>query len=89
MLTVTAVLAAFPLLSAAALIEVYVSPKAFRALNCIGEREGFRAGGDCGAEPEPCPKLSPVEFERRFHLHLSHSEIVEARRACSKPRTGH
>ena len=88
-LTVIAVLAALPLLSAAALIEVYVSPKAFRALTCIGEREGFRGGGDCGTEPKNCPKLSPAEFERRFHLHLSRAEIADARRGCSTSRAPH
>jgi uncharacterized membrane protein SpoIIM required for sporulation len=44
-LTAAAVLAAVPLLAAAALIEAFVSPKVFRAVTCIGEREGFRGGG--------------------------------------------
>jgi hypothetical protein len=81
-LTVAAVLAALPLLATAALIETYVSPKVFRALNCIGASEGFRAGGDCGAEPRNCPRLSPAEFERRYHLHLSQAEIAGARGRC-------
>jgi hypothetical protein len=46
--TVTAVLAALPLLVTAALLEVYVSPKAFRALTCIGASEGFRREGTAG-----------------------------------------
>ena len=80
--TAAAVLAALPLLAAAALIEVYVSPKAFRAVACIGEREGFRGGGDCGAQAHACPQLSPGEFERRFHIRLGHAEIASARRGC-------
>lgn len=80
--TVAAVLAALPLLATAALLEVYVSPKAFRALTCIGVSEGFRGGGDCGPEPRECPRLSPAEFETRYHVHVSPSEIAGARRHC-------
>ncbi len=82
-LTVVAALAALPLLATAALIEVYVSPRVFRALSCIGESEGFRGGGgDCGPEPRECPRLSSAEFEKRYHIHLSQAEIVDARRHC-------
>ena len=81
--TVAAVLAALPLLASAALIEVYVSPKVFRAVTCIGEREGFRGGGDCGEETQECPRLSPAAFDERFHIHLSPAEIAGARRGCS------
>jgi uncharacterized membrane protein SpoIIM required for sporulation len=81
--TAVAVLAALLLLAAAALIEVYVSPKAFRALTCIVESEKFRGGGgDCGPEPQECPKLSRTEFERRYHIHLTQAEIA-ADRHCS------
>jgi len=80
--TVAAVLAALPLLATAALLEVYVSPKVFRALSCIGPSEGFRGGGDCGPEPQECPRLGPAEFENRFHIHLSQPEIAGARRHC-------
>jgi hypothetical protein len=82
-LTVAAVLAALPLLATAALIEVYVSPRVFRALTCIGVSEGFRGGGgDCGSEVKKCPRLSPVEFEKRYHIHLSPAEITGARTHC-------
>ena len=82
-LTVVAALAALPLLAGAALIEVYISPKAFRALTCIVESERFRGGGgDCGPEPRECPKLSPAEFERRYHIHLTGAEIAGDRRNC-------
>lgn len=81
-LAVAAVLAALPLLAAAALIEVYVSPKAFRALTCIGASDGFRGGGDCGPEPHECPRLSAAEFEERYHIHLSQAERAGARGRC-------
>jgi uncharacterized membrane protein SpoIIM required for sporulation len=81
--TAAAVLAALPLLATAALMEVYVSPKVFRALTCIGESEGFRRGGDCRPEPRECPKLSPAEFEKRYHIHLSQAEVSSAREHCS------
>lgn len=82
-LTVVAVLAALPLLATAALIEVYVSPKVFRVMTCIGEREGFRGGGHCRPELQECPKLSFAEFENRYHVHLSRAEVVGAREHCS------
>ena len=80
--TAAAVVAALPLLATAALIEVYVSPKVFRTLTCIGASEGFRAGGDCAAEPRECSRLSPAEFEKRYHIHLSQAEIAGARGRC-------
>ncbi|MFZ1927284.1 MAG: hypothetical protein WAU42_14225 [Solirubrobacteraceae bacterium] len=82
-LTATAVLAALPLLATAALMEVYVSPKVFRVLTCIGESEEFRGGGDCGPEPRECPKLNLAEFEKRYHIHLSQAEIVGTREHCN------
>lgn len=88
-LTAAAVLAALPLVASAALIETYVSPEVFRAVTCIGEREGFRGGGDCGAQTQECPKLGPVAFERRFHLRLSQAQILAARRGCSAPTKRH
>lgn len=81
-LTAAAVLAALPLLMTAALMEVYVSPKVFRVLTCIGESEGFRGGGDCGPESRECPKLSLAEFEKRYHIHLSQAEVIGAREHC-------
>lgn len=81
-ITAAAVLAALPLLATAALIEVYVSPMAFRALTCIVGSEGFRGGGNCPAETPECPRLSAVEFEKRFHIHLTQAEKVGARRHC-------
>lgn len=81
-LTAAAMLAALPLLATAALIEVYVSPKVFRALNCIGVSEGFRGGGACGAEPRECSRLSSGEFEERYHIHLSQAEITGAPGRC-------
>lgn len=88
-LIAAAVLAALPLLVAAALIEVYVSPTAFRAVLCIGEEEGFPAGGDCPAEAQSCPKLSAAQFERRFHIRLSQAEISDGRRPCDAPPQRH
>jgi hypothetical protein len=81
--TIAAVLIALPLLGTAALIEVYVSPKAFRVLTCIGESEGFHGGGDCKTEPQQCPKLSLTKFENRYHIHLSPAEVARAREHCS------
>jgi hypothetical protein len=82
-LTIAATLAALPLLATAALLEVYVSPSAFRALTCIGASEEFHAGGgNCAPEPRECPKLSVAEFERRYHIHLSRAEIAGGRRHC-------
>jgi hypothetical protein len=84
-LTVAAVLVALPLLAGAALTEVYVAPSAFRALTCIKETEGFRAGGaTCAPEPRECPRLSPAEFEKRFHIHLSPAELAATRRHCGR-----
>jgi hypothetical protein len=82
-LTVAAVAAALPLLAAASLTEVYIAPRVFNALTCIKETEGFRAGGDdCGPEPRECAKLSPAQFERRYHIHLSPADVTDARRHC-------
>lgn len=82
-LTGAAVIAALPLLATAALMEAYVSPKAFRALTCISESEGFRGGGDCRPRPRECSKLSLAEFEKRYHIHLSQTEVSSAREHCS------
>jgi Stage II sporulation protein M len=67
--TVSALLVALPLLASASLIEVYVSPKAFRAVTCIQAKEGFTAGTHCGTEEE-CPKLSRRAFEEHYGIHL-------------------
>ena len=81
-LTAAAMLAALPLLATAAILEVYVAPKTFRALTCIGESEGFRAGGNCATEPRECPKLTFDEFEQRYGIHLSPADRADTRRRC-------
>lgn len=83
--TVVAVLAALPFLVTAALIEVYVSPRVFNALTCIGGSKPLRGEGPCSSEWKECPKLSAPEFEKRYRIHLSQSEIAGARRNCSPP----
>jgi len=82
-----AVVAALPLLATAAAIETYLSPSVIRAVACIKESEGFSGGGDCGAEAPECPKLSPAEFERRYHIHVSQA-AGEAQAHCARPRGG-
>jgi len=85
-LTLSAMVVAVPLLAAAALTEAFVSPKVFRALTCIGESEGFRGGGGaCGPEPRECSRLTPREFETRYHIHLSQADIAAAGRRCAVP----
>ena len=83
--TVIAVLGALPLLATAALTEVYVSPRVFSALTCIGGSKPLRGEGPCSSEWKECPKLSASQFEKRYRIHLSQSEIARARRNCSPP----
>ncbi len=85
---VSAVLVALPLLASAALIEVYVSPKVFRALTCIGGKEGFAAGTGCGAEEE-CPKLTPQAFEKRYGIKLSQDARTGSNRHCDPTPRSH
>jgi hypothetical protein len=86
--TASAMLVALPLLASAALIEVYISPKAFRALTCIGAKEGFAAGTDCGLENE-CPKLTPQAFEKRYGIHLSQAARAGSNRHCGPASRSH
>lgn len=79
---------AVPLLVVAAGLEVYVSPRAYQALACTQVPEDrLAANGSCG--PEPCPTMSPKEFERRYQIKVPADLIDSYRGRCTWPRTPH
>jgi hypothetical protein len=78
------VLLATPMVLAAAFVEVYVSPSVYQSLVCtyVGERLASQKG--CG--PQPCPKLTPQQFEARYKIRVSRRRYKDELATCT-PRS--
>jgi len=75
------VLLGTPMVLAAAFIEVYVSPSVYQSLACtyVGEKLASQRG--CG--PQPCPKLTPQQFEARYKIRVSRRRYKEELATCT------